>query len=146
MLLDLHIEGSAPVTLLVRDESRSTRSTSGNMEDEKSIGNSEEHLISADTKPKRKKHTQQGDRNVAEDSSDNLLLDQEKQKRARKRNHSRRHTSEIPKPDFHTGETGNSISSSSSKSSLFLDSFHSDPEREVGVHSSKRTPPTSNSP
>lgn len=30
MLLDLHLEGSAPVTLLVRDESRSTRSTSGN--------------------------------------------------------------------------------------------------------------------
>ncbi|XP_059089353.1 uncharacterized protein LOC131885344 [Tigriopus californicus] len=32
MLLDLHLEGSAPVTLLVRDESRSTRSTSGNRE------------------------------------------------------------------------------------------------------------------
>merc|ERR1711976_412420 len=27
MMLDLHIEGAAPVTLLVRDESRSTRST-----------------------------------------------------------------------------------------------------------------------
>ena len=32
MVLDLHVEGSAPVTLLVRDESRSTRSTSGNRE------------------------------------------------------------------------------------------------------------------
>ena len=30
MVLDLHIEGAAPVTLLVRDESRSTRSTSAN--------------------------------------------------------------------------------------------------------------------
>ena len=29
-MLDLHIEGAAPVTLLVRDESRSTRSTSMN--------------------------------------------------------------------------------------------------------------------
>ena len=30
MQLDLHVEGCGPVTLLVRDESRSTRSTSGN--------------------------------------------------------------------------------------------------------------------
>ena len=31
MVLDLHIEGAGPITLLVRDESRSTgRSTSGN--------------------------------------------------------------------------------------------------------------------
>ena len=30
LMLDLHIEGAAPVTLLVRDESRSTRSTSMN--------------------------------------------------------------------------------------------------------------------
>ena len=34
MMLDLHIEGAAPVTLLVRDESRSTRSTSVNKEDD----------------------------------------------------------------------------------------------------------------
>ena len=34
MMLDLHIEGAAPVTLLVRDESRSTRSTSMNKEDD----------------------------------------------------------------------------------------------------------------
>ncbi len=33
MMLDLHIEGAAPVTLLVRDESRSTRSTSVNKDD-----------------------------------------------------------------------------------------------------------------
>ena len=33
-MLDLHIEGAAPVTLLVRDESRSTRSTSVNKEDD----------------------------------------------------------------------------------------------------------------
>ena len=30
LMLDLHIEGAVPVTLLVRDESRSTRSTSMN--------------------------------------------------------------------------------------------------------------------
>ena len=29
MVLDLHIEGAGPITLLVRDESRSTHSTSG---------------------------------------------------------------------------------------------------------------------
>ena len=34
MMLDLHIEGAAPVTLLVRDESRSTRSTSFNREED----------------------------------------------------------------------------------------------------------------
>ena len=34
MMLDLHIEGAAPVTLLVRDESRSTRSTSMNKDDD----------------------------------------------------------------------------------------------------------------
>ena len=34
MMLDLHIEGAAPVTLLVRDESRSTRSTSFNKDDD----------------------------------------------------------------------------------------------------------------
>lgn len=34
MMLDLHIEGAAPVTLLVRDESRSTRSTSVNKDED----------------------------------------------------------------------------------------------------------------
>lgn len=34
MMLDLHIEGAAPVTLLVRDESRSTRSTSMNRDED----------------------------------------------------------------------------------------------------------------
>ena len=34
MMLDLHIEGAAPVTLLVRDESRSTRSTSVNRDED----------------------------------------------------------------------------------------------------------------
>ena len=33
LMLDLHIEGAAPVTLLVRDESRSTRSTSMNKDE-----------------------------------------------------------------------------------------------------------------
>ena len=33
MVLDLHVEGAGPITLLVRDESRSTRSTSGGNRD-----------------------------------------------------------------------------------------------------------------
>ena len=40
MMLDLHIEGAAPVTLLVRDESRSTRSTSFNREEDEELSSS----------------------------------------------------------------------------------------------------------
>lgn len=39
-MLDLHIEGAAPVTLLVRDESRSTRSTSFNREEDEELSSS----------------------------------------------------------------------------------------------------------
>ena len=40
MMLDLHIEGAAPVTLLVRDESRSTYSTSFNREEDEELSSS----------------------------------------------------------------------------------------------------------
>ena len=48
MLLDLHIEGSGPVTLLVRDESRSTRSTSACQEDDQC--NSDENIAQIEEK------------------------------------------------------------------------------------------------
>ena len=119
MLLDLHIEGSAPVTLLVRDESRSTRSTSGNLEDEKSVdGNSAENLTPLETKPKRKTHkVQQGHGNaVADDSYDNSVVNQGKKVRTKKH---RKQFKETSPDDVEAGEgIGKSMSVSSSKSSL----------------------------
>jgi hypothetical protein len=133
MLLDLHIEGSAPVTLLVRDESRSTRSTSGYMEDDKSVqGHSEENLARLEAKNQRKFHnvSQRLHTSIGDDSFDTFSNNQEKKRRAKKHNDAKKHA----KKKFQggaeiKGDLETSMSVSSSKSSLFLDSFHSESEK-----------------
>ena len=134
MLLDLHIEGSAPVTLLVRDESRSTRSTSGYLEDDKSVaGNSNENLsnIKDSSKP-RVEDTIMGD-----DSFDNLSITREKKRRSEIQAHSRKHKKKKIKRDEESRDfLEASMSVSSSKSSLFLDSEGSekaDAQEDVNI-------------
>ena len=84
MLLDLHIEGSGPVTLLVRDESRSTRSTSACMEDDQvqsdeNIANIEEKCV------RRVNHIQEAfGSTVGDESFDTLSMIQERKRRRRK--------------------------------------------------------------
>ena len=125
MLLDLHIEGSAPVTLLVRDESRSTRSTSGYLEDDKSVaGNSNENLsnIKDSFKP-RVEDTEGNSMIMGDDSFDNLSITREKKRRSEIQSHSRKHKKKKIKRDEESRDfLEASMSVSSSKSSLFLDS------------------------
>ena len=100
MLLDLHIEGSAPVTLLVRDESRSTRSTSGYLEDDKSVaGNSNENLsnIKDSSKP-RVEDTKGNSMIMGDDSFDNLSINREKKRRAEIQAHPRKQKKKKIKP------------------------------------------------
>ena len=132
MLLDLHIEGSAPVTLLVRDESRSTRSTSGYMEDDKSVqGYSEDNHAHLEEKNKRFHNISQGlHATVGDDSFDPFSNNQEKKRRAKKNNHVKKHAKKKFKGGAEMkGDLETSMSVSSSKSSLFLDSFHSESEK-----------------
>ena len=125
MLLDLHIEGSAPVTLLVRDESRSTRSTSGYLEDDKSVaGNSNENLSNIKDSSKPRVEDTKGNSMIMGDNSfDNLSINQEKKRRAEIQAHPRKQKKKkIKRDEESTDFLEASMSVSSSKSSLFLDS------------------------
>ena len=129
MLLDLHIEGSAPVTLLVRDESRSTRSTSGCPEDDQK---SEENLAHLGARPKRRVHNvhQVLDSTIGDDSFDVVSMTQETKRRKNKHSHpTKPKKKKINCDEVTSGDLEASVSISSSRSSLFLDSFHSVSEK-----------------
>ena len=123
MLLDLHIEGSGPVTLLVRDESRSTRSTSACMEDDQV--NSDENIAQIEDKRVRRVNDIQQvlGSTVGDESFDTLSMIEERKRRRRKHSHARKQAKKKMKYDKEpNGKLENSMSVSSSKSSLFLDS------------------------
>ena len=123
MLLDLHIEGSGPVTLLVRDESRSTRSTSACMEDDQV--NSDENIAQIEDKHVRRVNDIQQvlGSTVGDESFDTLSMIEERKRRRRKHSHARKQAKKKLKYEKESNEKlENSMSVSSSKSSLFLDS------------------------
>ena len=132
-MLDLHIEGSGPVTLLVRDESRSTRSTSGCMEDDRSNhGISDENIAKIEDKCVRHVNNIQQvlGSTIGDESFDTLSMIQERKRRRRKHSQTRKNNKKKLKSDHDSkGKLEDSMSLSSSKSSLFLDSFPSESEK-----------------
>ena len=141
MLLDLHIEGSAPVTLLVRDESRSTRSTSGgNLDDEnrfaENFDNGDDKLGDTISLSKKRKHIQQHQTSRAATEEYEIFSASHARQKCHKRKHSKTgsktQTNMAWKDQQNTNNgklaIGHSQSLSSSKSSLSLDSFHSESE------------------
>ena len=133
MLLDLHVEGSGPVTLLVRDESRSTRSTSGCLEDDRSNhGISDENIAQIEGKCVREVNNigQVLGSTIGDESFDTLSMIQERKRRRRRHSHNKKNAKKKLKCDNDSkGKLENSMSVSSSKSSLFLDSFPSESEK-----------------
>ena len=133
MLLDLHVEGSGPVTLLVRDESRSTRSTSGCLEDDRSNhGISDENIAQIEGKGVREVNNigQVLGSTIGDESFDTLSMIQERKRRRRRHSHNKKNAKKKLKCDNDSkGKLENSMSVSSSKSSLFLDSFPSESEK-----------------
>ena len=122
MLLDLHIEGSGPVTLLVRDESRSTRSTSACLEDDQC--NSDENIAQIEEKCIRRVNDIQQvlGSTVGDESFDTLSMVEERKRRRRKNGQARKHPKKKLKSEIESkGKFENSMSVASSKSSLFLD-------------------------
>ena len=123
MLLDLHIEGSGPVTLLVRDESRSTRSTSACLEDDQC--NSDENIAQIEEKCVRRVNDIQQvlGSTIGDESFDTLSMVEERKRRRRKNGQARKHPKKKLKSEIESkGKFENSMSVASSKSSLFLDS------------------------
>ena len=123
MLLDLHIEGSGPVTLLVRDESRSTRSTSACLEDDQC--NSDENIAQIEEKCVRRVNDIQQvlGSTVGDESFDTLSMVEERKRRRRKNGQARKHPKKKLKSEIESkGKFEHSMSVASSKSSLFLDS------------------------
>ena len=132
MMLDLHIEGSGPVTLLVRDESRSTRSTSGCMEDDRSNhGISDENIAKIEDKCVRHvSNIQQAlGSTIGDESFDTLSMIQERKRRRRKHSQTRKKNKKKLKCDHNSkGKLEDSMSVSSSKSSSIFSCLDSSDE------------------